>query len=147
LEKEDKTGDVSYNPLNHEKMTILREEKIAGIANDIPEIEIETDPDADLLVLGWGSSYGAITAGIRRVRARGLKVAQAHLRYINPFPRNLEEILRRYPKVLIPELNRGQLWRLIRSEFLIDATAYSKVQGQPFKALEIESKIMEMLES
>ncbi len=147
LEKEDKTGDVSYNPLNHEKMTILREEKVAGIANDIPEIEIDPDADADLLVLGWGSSYGPITSGIRRVRARGLKVAQLHLRYINPFQRNLEEVLRRYPKVLIPELNRGQLWRLIRSEYLVDATPYSKVQGQPFKAVEIETKIMEMLES
>jgi len=145
LEKEDETGNVSYNPMNHEKMTLMREEKIAGIAADIPEIEIDVDADADLLVLGWGSSCGAITAGVRRVRRSGLKVAQVHLRHINPFPRNLEETLRRYPKVLIPELNRGQLWRLIRAEFLVDATSYPKVQGQPFKALEIESKIMEML--
>ncbi len=147
LEKEDMTGNVSYGPLNHEKMTILREEKIAGIAADIPEIEIDTDADADLLVLGWGSSFGAITAGVRRVRANGSKVARVHLRYLNPFPRNLEEILRRYPKVLIPELNQGQLWRLIRAEYLIDAISYPKVQGQPFKAVEIESKIMEVLES
>ena len=147
LEKEDRTGDVSYNPQNHEKMTILRERKIAGIANDIPEIEIDFDADADLLVLGWGSSYGAITAGIRRVRANGMKAAQVHLRHLNPFPRNLGEILHRYPQVLIPELNRGQLYRLIRSEYLVDAMSYSKMQGQPFKAVEIEAKIMEILES
>jgi len=133
--------------LNHELMTGFRENKIAGIAEDIPDIEIEIDADADLLVLGWGSSFGAITTGARRARAAGKKVAQAHLRYINPFPKNLEEILRRYPKVLIPELNRGQLWRLIRGEFLIDAISYSKVQGQPFKAVEIETKIMEVLDS
>jgi len=147
LEKEDKTGNVSYNPQNHEQMTILRELKIAGIANDIPNIEIDIDADAELLVLGWGSTFGAITSGARRVRANGHKVAQVHLRHLNPFPKNLEEILHRYPKVLIPELNRGQLRRLIRAEYLIDAASYSKVQGQPFKAVEIEAKMMEMLTS
>ncbi len=145
LEKEDKTGNVSYNPQNHEVMTILREQKISGIADDIPEIEINGDADADLLLLGWGSSYGAITTGVRRVRNAGLKVAQVHLRHINPFPRNFEEVLRRFSKILIPELNRGQLWRLIRSEFLINAISFSKVQGQPIKSLEIEAKIMEVL--
>jgi 2-oxoglutarate ferredoxin oxidoreductase subunit alpha len=147
LEKEDKTGNVSYNPQNHEQMTILRESKIAGIADDIPDIEIDIDADSELLVLGWGSTFGAITAGARRVRASGHKVAQVHLRHLNPFPKNLEELLHRYPKVLIPELNRGQLRTLIRAEYLIDASSYTKVQGQPFKAVEIESKIMEMLKS
>jgi 2-oxoglutarate ferredoxin oxidoreductase subunit alpha len=147
LEKEDKTGNVSYNPQNHEQMTILRENKIAGIADDIPNIDIDIDADAELLVLGWGSTFGAITAGARRVRANGHKVAQVHLRHLNPLPKNLEELLRRYPKLLIPELNRGQLRKLIRAEYMIDATSYSKVQGQPFKAVEIESKIMEMLKS
>ena len=147
LEKEDETGDVSYDPANHERMTILREEKIAGIAGDIPEIEIDGDADADLLVLGWGSSCAAITAAVRRVRARELKVAQVHLRHLNPFPRNLGEILSRYPKVLIPELNRGQLSRMVRGDFLVAATSYPKVQGQPFKASEIDSKIMGMIES
>jgi 2-oxoglutarate ferredoxin oxidoreductase subunit alpha len=147
LEKEDGTGNVSYNPQNHEKMTILREEKIAGIAKDIPPIEITEDGDADLLVLGWGSSYGAITAGVRRVRKAGHKVAQVHLRHLNPYPPNLGEVLAGFDRILIPELNRGQLWRLIRAEYLIDAVSYPKVQGRPFKASEIESKIMEVLES
>jgi 2-oxoglutarate ferredoxin oxidoreductase subunit alpha len=147
LEKEDGTGNVSYSPQNHEKMTLLRENKIKGIADDIPEISFDTDEDADLLVLGWGSSYGALTAGVRRVRARGKRVAQVHLRYLNPFPKNLGEVLANFERVLIPELNRGQLWRLIRAEYLIDAVSYPKVQGQPFKAIEIENKIMEMLEA
>jgi 2-oxoglutarate ferredoxin oxidoreductase subunit alpha len=145
LEKDYLTGNVSYNPMNHERMTMVRENKIKGIANDIPEAEV-IEPDADLLVLGWGSSYGAITAGARRVRRKGMKVAQVHLRHLNPFPKNLGEVLRSYRTVLIPELNRGQLWRLIRAEFLVDAVSYSKVQGQPFKAGEIEAKLMEMLQ-
>jgi 2-oxoglutarate ferredoxin oxidoreductase subunit alpha len=146
LEKDYLTGNVSYNPQNHERMTLVRENKIKGIAADIPPLEVE-EPDADVLVLGWGSSYGAITAGVRRVRARGEKVAQAHLRHVHPFPANLAEVLGSYDKILIPELNRGQLWRLIRAEFLVDAISYPKVQGQPFKAVEIETKIMEVLGS
>lgn len=145
LEKEDKTGNVSYSPTNHEAMTLLRERKIAGIAADIPDVDVDTDADAELLVLGWGSTYAAITAGVRRARAAGHKVAQLHLRYLNPLPSNLEETLRRYERVLIPELNRGQLWRLLRGEFLLDATSYSKMQGQPFRAEEIEAKITEVL--
>lgn len=146
LEKDYLTGNVSYNPENHERMTLVRENKINGIAKDIADVHVD-EPDADLLVLGWGSSYGAITAGVRRVRARGEKVAQAHLRHLHPFPANLEEVLRGYEKVLIPELNRGQLWRVIRGEFLVDAISYPKVQGRPFKAVEIETKIMEVLGS
>ena len=144
LEKDYLTGNVSYNPTNHERMTMVRENKIKGIADDIAPVTVH-EPDADLLVLGWGSSYGAITAGVRRVRARGNAVAQAHLRHLNPFPPNLEEVLRSYEQVLVPELNRGQLWRLIRAEYLIDAISFPKVQGQPFKAVEIENKILEVL--
>ena len=147
LEKEDVTGNVSYNPANHEKMTLLRERKIAGIADDIPEVEVDADEGATVLVLGWGSTYSAILAGVRRVRAKGHPIARAHLRHLNPFPRNLEEVLASYETVLVPEINRGHLWRLIRADFLVDAVRYSKVQGQPFKAAEIEAKIMEMIES
>jgi 2-oxoglutarate ferredoxin oxidoreductase subunit alpha len=147
LEKEDGTGNVSYSPANHEKMTMLREQKIARIAEDIPQIVVDEDEGAEVLVIGWGSSYGAILAGVRRVRARGQKVARVHLRYLNPFPKNLGEVLSRYPKVLVPELNRGHLWRMIRADFLTDAIRYSKVQGQPLKASEIEAKLMETIES
>ncbi len=126
-------------------MTILREEKIAGIANDIPDVEVDSDEDAEVLVLGWGSTYASILAGVRRARAKGHPVARAHLRHMFPFPKNLGDVLARYPKILIPELNRGHLWRLVRSEFLADATRFSKVQGQPFKAAEIEAKIVEMI--
>jgi 2-oxoglutarate ferredoxin oxidoreductase subunit alpha len=146
LEKDYLTGNVSYNSQNHERMTLVREDKIKGIADDIAPLHVD-QPDADVLVLGWGSSYGAITAGVRRVRARNEKVAQAHLRHLHPFPANLEEVLGQYRKILIPELNRGQLWRLLRAEFLVDAISYPKVQGQPFKAVEIETKIMEVLGS
>ena len=145
LEKEDVTGNVSYNPENHEKMTLLRERKIAGIADDIPEVDVDADEGATMLVLGWGSTYSAILAGVRRVRAKGHPVARAHLRHLNPFPRNLGDVLGSYEKVLVPEINRGHLWRMIRADFLVDAILYSKVQGQPFKAAEIESKIMESL--
>ena len=145
LEKEDVTGNISYSPDNHERMTLLRESKIAGIAADIPNAEVDADEGAEVLVLGWGSSYGAILAGVRRVRGRGLKVARIHLRHLNPFPQNLGNALSRYRKVLVPELNRGQLWRLVRAEYLVDAVRYAKVQGQPFKAGEIEAKLMEMI--
>ena len=147
LEKEDRTGNVSYTPANHQKMTLLREQKIARIADDIPEVVIDTDADADVLVIGWGSSFGAILAGVRRVRAKGHKVARVHLRHLNPFPKNLGDIVKRYPRVLVPELNRGHLWRLLRADFLIDAISYSKVEGRPFKAAEIESRLMELIES
>jgi 2-oxoglutarate ferredoxin oxidoreductase subunit alpha len=145
LEKEDGTGDVSYNPANHEKMTMLREQKIARIADDIPEAVVDEDEGAEVLVIGWGSSYGAILAGVRRIRGRGMKVARVHLRYLNPFPKNLGEVVSRYKKVLVPELNRGQLWRMLRADFLVDAIRYSKVQGQPFKASEIEAKLIETI--
>jgi 2-oxoglutarate ferredoxin oxidoreductase subunit alpha len=146
LEKDQLTGNVSYDPLNHEAMTRLREEKVHGIAKDIPDVEIMHDEDAELLVVAWGSTYSAILAGVQNARARGHKVAYIHLRYLFPFARNLGEVLARYPKLLVPELNRGQLARLLRGEFLVPTASFSKVQGQPFKASEIENKIIELLE-
>ena len=145
LEKDDQTGNVSYAPDNHERMTLLREAKIKGIAADIPPCAVDADEGAEVLVIGWGSSYGAILAGVRRVRARGKKVARIHLRHLNPLPPNLGDELRRFKKVVVPELNRGQLVRLLRAEYLVEAVGYNKVQGQPFKAAEIESKLLEMM--
>ena len=143
LEKEDVTGHISYDPANHARMTELRAAKLAKIAEDVPELEVDDpDGDAELLVLGWGSSYGAIRAGVNRVRGAGKKVARAHLTYLNPLPRNLGEVLRRYPKVLIPELNAGQLAMLVRARFLVDAQSLSKVQGQPLLNREIEEEIL-----
>ena len=147
LEKEELTGNVNYGPRNHERMTLLRESKIQGIADDIPDIEVDSDGEADTLVVGWGSTAAAIGEGIRRVRGRGERIDRIHLRHMNPFPKNLGKVLASYDNVLIPELNRGQLWRLLRAEFLLDAVSYSKVQGQPFKAEEIELKILEVLKS
>jgi 2-oxoglutarate ferredoxin oxidoreductase subunit alpha len=148
LEKEDGSGDVSYDPENHERMVRLRAAKVAGIANDVAEVEVD-DPDglggADLLVLAWGSTYGAVVAGIRRARARGLKVAHAHLVHLNPFPRNLGDVLARYERVLIPEGNLGQLALLVRARYLVDATSVTKVQGVPFRAREVELAIVEAL--
>jgi 2-oxoglutarate ferredoxin oxidoreductase subunit alpha len=141
LEKEDVTGDISYEPDNHARMTELRAAKVAGIASEIDEL-IPDDPDgADLLVLGWGSTYGAITGAARRVRRRGGKVACAHLRHLNPLPRNTGDVLRSYKTVLIPETNTGQLWRMIRAEFLIDAERYNKVEGLPIFAEELDEVI------
>ena len=146
LEKADGTGNVSYDPENHERMVRLRAAKIAGIAADIPELEVDDESgDAEVLVLGWGSTYGALAAGVRRVRARGMKVAHAHLVHLNPFPANLGAVLGRYARVLVPEVNLGQLSRLIRAEYLVDATSLTKVQGVPFRAAEIEAAIVELL--
>jgi 2-oxoglutarate ferredoxin oxidoreductase subunit alpha len=145
LEKQDGTGNISYDPINHERMTRLRAAKIAGIAADIPPVEVDHEEGAQLLVLGWGSTYGAIGAAVRRVRARGHKVAQAHLTHLNPFPADLGDVLRRYRKVLVPEMNLGQLSRLVRAEFLVDAKSFNKVQGLPFRASEIESAMLECL--
>ncbi len=147
LEKEDGTGNVSYDGLNHERMIHLRAAKIAGIADDIPPVEVDDpDGDADIVVVGWGSTYGAIAAGVGRARARGKKVAQLHLVHLNPFPANLGEVLRRYPRVLVPEVNSGQLSRLLRAEFLVDARSENKVQGVPFRAAEIEAAILDLLQ-
>ncbi|MBI9073551.1 MAG: 2-oxoacid:acceptor oxidoreductase subunit alpha [Melioribacteraceae bacterium] len=145
LEKSHIYGNVAHDPDNHDFMVKLRAKKVADIANDIPELEIEGDIDADLIVLGWGGTKGTITESVRRARKNGYKVAQAHLKYLNPLPKNTEEVLKKYKKVLIPEINLGQLARIIKSEFLVDVEQYNKVRGLPFKAVEIQTKIAEML--
>jgi 2-oxoglutarate ferredoxin oxidoreductase subunit alpha len=146
LEKAEGSGSVSYDPENHQRMVNLRVAKVAGIARDIPPVEVD-DPggEATALLLGWGSTYGAIGAGVRRVRARGYKVAQAHLRHLNPFPANLGDVLGRYDHILVPELNLGQLRKLVRAEFLVDAKGLNKMTGQPFRAGEIEQAILVLL--
>jgi 2-oxoglutarate ferredoxin oxidoreductase subunit alpha len=148
LEKDYDSGHISYSPDNHERMCLVRAAKIAGIANDVPEQTIEVGSErGKLLVLGWGSTYGAIREAVERSRARGLDVSHAHLRYINPFPKNLGDLLRRFDRVLVPELNLGQLVKLIRSQYLVPAESFPKIQGQPFKIAEIEDKIRKVLES
>ena len=148
LEKADGTGDISYDPDNHDLMVRLRAQKVAGIAADIPELEVD-DPDGDagLLVLGWGSTYGPIGAAVRRVRREGGRVAQAHLHYLNPFPRNTGDVLRRYEHVLVPEMSLGQLAKLLRAEFLVDAVSYTKVRGRPFTSVELAEAIETMVAS
>jgi len=146
LEKADGTGNISYDPDNHDRMVRLRAAKVAGIAADIAPLEVDGQEGARLLVLGWGSTYGPIGAAIRLVRASGGKVAQAHLRHLNPFPANLGEVLRRYDKVLIPEMNLGQLRMLVRSQFLVDAIGLNRVRGLPFKAEELAGAIAGLLD-
>jgi len=148
IEKADGTGNISYDPANHERMVRLRAAKVAGIAKSIPPTDLD-DPtgDGDILVLGWGSTWGAIQQAARVLRGKGRKVATAHLVHLNPFPTDLGDVLRRYPKVLVPEMNLGQLSRLVRAEYLVDARSYSKVQGLPFTAAEIELAIEAALSS
>jgi 2-oxoglutarate ferredoxin oxidoreductase subunit alpha len=145
LEKADGTGNVSYDPDNHDYMVRIRARKVAGIAADIPELEVDDDGGADVLVLGWGGTYGPIAAAVRRVRKDGGKVAHAHLMHLNPFPRNTGEVLRRYEKVLVPEMNLGQLTKLVRAEFLVDAIGYNRVRGLPFTSSELADAITGML--
>ncbi len=147
LEREDLTGNISYEPENHERMTRLRQEKIQGIAKDIPGLDVDDpDGDAELLVLGWGSPLGTIRAATRRVREAGHPVATAHLRHLNPFPSNTGDVVRAYRKVLIPEMNLGQLAMLIRSRYLVDAKTFSKVRGLPIFADELEREILRVLD-
>jgi 2-oxoglutarate ferredoxin oxidoreductase subunit alpha len=145
LEKEDVTGNVSYDPLNHEHMVKTRARKIANIANDIPELTVNGPAEGDLLVIGWGGTYGSILSAVQRSQRKGYKVASAHLRYLNPMPKNIGDVLKRYKKVLVPELNAGQLRMLLRATYLVDAVGLNKVQGRPFLVSEIEKKIVEML--
>jgi len=147
LEKADVTGSISYDPDNHDLMTRLRAAKVAGIANDIPLLEVDDPDGADTLVLGWGSTYGPIGAAVKRVRREGVNVARTHLHYLNPFPRNTGEVLRRYDKILVPEMNLGQLLKLVRAEFLVDAVGYNRVRGLPFKASELAEAIVAVVES
>ena len=137
LEKADVTGNVSYDPDNHHRMQMLRHEKVARIANEIPDMELAGPPNGDLLILGWGSTYGAIRSATERLQAAGRQVAHGHLRHLNPFPRNLETALRSYRRVLIPEVNLGQLLLLVRARYLVDAVGYNRVRGKPFRIAEI----------
>jgi 2-oxoglutarate/2-oxoacid ferredoxin oxidoreductase subunit alpha len=147
LERQDGTGNISYDPDNHERMTALRADKVAGIAAELPPLDVvDPDGDAELLVLGWGSTAGTINAAVRDLRRQGRRIAVAHLRWLNPFPSNLGDVLRRYPKVLITEIDTGQLSLLIRARFLVDAASYSKVQGLPIFAEELADAIVEMLD-
>ncbi len=141
IEKEDGTGNISYDPNNHEFMVRMRAERVARIADDIPPALVDGDADADVLVVGWGSTWGAIATACDRVRATGGKVAHVHLTHLNPFPKNLGEVLRSYKTVLVPEMNLGQLSRLLRAEYLVDAKSISKIKGQPFTAAELTEHI------
>src|SRR5690606_190331 len=133
IEKQDGTGNISYDPANHQRMIDLRAAKVAGIAKDIPDVVVEGDvDDAELLVIGWGSTWGAIDGAVDRARTSGLRVARTHLTHLNPFPSNLGDVIKRYPRVLVPEMNLGQLSLLLRAEFLVDARSVSKVRGEPF---------------
>lgn len=145
LEKADGTGNISYDPQNHELMTFLRAAKIKAIEDDVDPVEWDGDEEANVLVLGWGSTYGAIGAACRRIRARGKKIARAHIKHLNPFPRNLREVLDRFDKIVIPEMNTGQLAHLIRAEYLIETISINKVQGLPFRAAELEAKLLELV--
>ncbi len=145
LEKEDLTGNVSYDPDNHQRMTDLRAEKVARIANDIPELEVEGDSVSDVLLLGWGSTRGAITGASKLLAAQGHPVARAHLRHLNPFPRNLGEILENYPNVIVPEVNMGQLALLLRARYLKQVISLTKVEGKPFFRSEIVNKVLETI--
>ena len=145
IEKQDVTGNINYEPLNHEHMVRTRAEKVAGIAQDIPEIIPEGDTSGDLLIVAWGSTNGPITAAMNAQREKGRKIGHVHLRHLNPFPRNLGDVLKRYKKVLVPEMNMGQLVMILRAKFLVDAQSYGKIQGKPFKQSEIEDKIEELL--
>ncbi len=145
LEKEDVTGDVSYDPGNHEQMTRLRAEKVERIAESIPDVEVFGEPSGQLLVLGWGSTLGAITGAVNLARAKGLRVSRAHLRHLNPWPGDLGEVLSRFERVLLPEMNSGQLAMLLRARFLKDVVSLCKIQGKPFNRIEILDKITELL--
>lgn len=144
LEKAHIYGSVNYDPDNHHKMINLRAEKIKNIENDIPELEVDGDQQGELLVLGWGGTYGAIKEAVMKSRTMGMKISQAHLQYVNPFPKNTGEVLKRFDKVLIPEINLGQLAKLIRSEFLIDTVQFNVVRGLPFRVSDIIEKIKEV---
>jgi 2-oxoglutarate ferredoxin oxidoreductase subunit alpha len=147
LEKQDVTGNVNYEPLNHERMVRLRAAKVAAVVQEVPDAVPAGDPDGDLLLVAWGSTYGAITAALGPQRAKGRRIGHVHLRYLNPLPRNLGDVLKRYQKVVVPEMNLGQLLWVLRAKYLVDAEGFNKIQGKPFKQSEIEAKIEEVLGS
>ncbi len=145
LEKENGSGNISYDPANHALMTRLRAEKLEKLADELPPLVVEADEGAELLVLGWGSAYGVVQAAARRVRERDIPIATAHLRHLDPLPRNTGDVVRSFPKVLVPEMNTGQLLSMIRAKFLVDAVGYNKVEGLPIFAEELEGAILEAL--
>jgi 2-oxoglutarate ferredoxin oxidoreductase subunit alpha len=145
LEKQDVTGNVNYEPLNHERMVRLRAAKVAAVVQDVPDAVPAGDPDGDLLMVGWGSTYGPITAAVRAQRARGRRIGHVHLRHLNPLPKNLGEVLKRYRRVVVPEMNMGQLLWVLRAKYLVDAEGLNKIQGKPFKQSEVEAKIEEVI--
>ena len=141
LEKADGTGNISYDGANHALMTGLRAEKVAGIEREMPRPDGRCRAGRHLLVLGWGSTEGAIRAGVRRARQAGLRVACAHLHHLNPLPANTGDVLRSFDRVLVPEMNTGQLAQVLRARFLVDVESFCKLQGQPLFAVEIEREI------
>ena len=145
LEKADVTGNVSYDPENHHRMTVLRTQKVAGIVNDIPQLDVFGPSEGDVLVVGWGSTYGAIRSAVERLQAEGWQVSHAHLRHLNPFPANTEQVLRSFKKVLVPEVNLGQLSLLLRAKFLIDVVGLNKVRGKPYRIIDIKQAAEELL--
>jgi 2-oxoglutarate ferredoxin oxidoreductase subunit alpha len=147
LEKSDGSGNVSYDPDNHEYMCRIRTEKVQRIQQDIPPTKILGDESGDLLIIGWGGTYGTLVAATHAVRAKGLKVSLVHLRHLNPFPADLKEIMDRFDKVLVPEINLGQLVKLLRAKYLVDVIAYNEMRGMPFKVTNIVSAVEEALEA
>src|SRR3989441_8382523 len=145
LEKQDGTGNVNYEPLNHERMVHLRAAKVEAVVQDVPDVVPAGDPEGDLLLVGWGSTYGSITAALRAQREKGRRIGHVHLRHLHPLPKNLGEGLKRYLKIVVPEMNLGQLRWVLRAKYLVDAQGLNKVQGKPFKQSEIEAKIEEVL--
>jgi len=146
IEKQDITGNVNYEPLNHERMVRLRAAKVAAIVQEVPDVVPAGDPSGDLLIVAWGSTLGPITAALKSERAKGHRIGHIHLRHLNPLPKNLGEVLGRYDRILVPEMNMGQLVMVLRAKYLVDAQGYNKIQGKPFKQSEIEQKIEEMLD-
>ena len=146
LEKQDVTGNINYEPLNHENMVRIRAAKVAAIVQEIPDSVPDGDLAGDLLIIAWGSTAGSITEAVKTERAKGHKIGHVHLRYLNPLPANLGEVIKRFKKVLVPELNMGQLLWVLRAKFLVDAVGLNKIQGRPFSQIELEQKIEEMLE-
>jgi len=146
IEKQDVTGNVNYEPLNHERMVHLRAEKVAAVVQEIPDVVPAGDPSGDLLIVAWGSTYGPVTGALRAQRAKGRRIGHVHLRHLNPLPKNLGDILMRYDRVLVPEMNMGQLLMVLRAKYLVDAVGYNKIQGKPFKQSELEHKIEEFFE-
>ena len=145
LEKQDITGNVDYDPMNHQHMTNVRAQKVENIAETIPEQTVNGPSSGDLLILSWGGTYGACTTAVEHCQSQGLSVAHAHLRYLNPFPKNLGTLLSNFKTVLIPELNMGQLSILIRDQYMVDAKKLNKVKGKPFTVVEIAEKIKSVL--